>query len=140
SKIAFVPHIIVGLHWGKLKGEFKALEMISKYKPNSLVVIALIPLKGTPLGSCSPPTPEDIAQVLAASKLALPTVPVTLGCMRPLGEHRVKTDIFAVKAGVNAIAFPEKAAIDFAKELGLNVTFSPLCCSQIYEDIVDTVL
>ncbi len=136
SKIAFVPHIIVGLHHGKLKGEFSALEMISRYKPSSLVVIALIPLKGTGLGNCDPPTPEDIARVLSTARITLPTVPITLGCMRPTGRHRVMTDKLAIEAGVNAIAFPEREAIDMAKSMNLKVDFSPLCCSQIYEDLV----
>jgi len=42
--IAFVPHVIVGLHYGKLKGELYALKMISKYKPSALVIIAFMPI------------------------------------------------------------------------------------------------
>jgi len=135
SGIAFVPHVIVGLHYGALRGELNALKMISKYSPSSLVVIALIPLKGTPLENCNPPTPESIAQILATAKIMLPSVPLSLGCMRPTGRHRIQTDILAVKAGVNAIAFPEKEAIELAKSLGLKVEFSYECCSQIYENI-----
>ena len=137
SGIVLVPHVIVGLHRGMLKGEFKALQMISKYEPNSLVVIALIPVKGTPLESCHPPTPEDIARVIATAKIMLPRTPITLGCMRPTGSHKVKTDMLAVQAGVDAIAFPEKEAIDLANSMGLEVTFSSLCCSQIYEEFLE---
>ncbi|MBM4400826.1 MAG: radical SAM protein, partial [Crenarchaeota archaeon] len=36
----FVPHVIVGLHDGKLKGEFHALKIISSSKPSAIVVIA----------------------------------------------------------------------------------------------------
>jgi len=38
---------------------------------------------------------------------------------------------------VNGIAFPEAKAVEKALELGLNVSFSPLCCSQIYSDILE---
>lgn len=136
SGIAFVPHVIVGLHYGKLRGEFNALKMISKYRPDALVVIALIPIKGTPLGSCDPPPPEDIAKVLATAKKMLPSVPIALGCMRPTGRLRARTDVLAVEGGVNAIAFPEKEAIELAESMGLKVEFSHKCCSQIYEDII----
>lgn len=138
SGIAFVPHVVVGLHYGKLKGEFNALRMISKYAPNSLVIIAFIPIKGTLLENYDSPSPEEIAMVLATAKTMLPSTPLALGCMRPTGKHRVKTDMLAVKAGVDAIAFPEKKAIDLAESMGLKRSFSHLCCSQIYEDLTDT--
>ena len=45
--IDFVPHVIVGLYNGELKGEFEALNMIKPYKPSALVVISsLIPGTG----------------------------------------------------------------------------------------------
>jgi len=140
SGISFVPHIIVGLHYGKLRGELNALEMISKYKPDALVVIALIPIKGTPMGNCDSPSPEDIAKILSAAKKILPSVPTALGCMRPTKKLRVRTDMLAVEGGVNAIAFPEKEAIELAESMGLKVEFSNKCCSQIYEDIISRKL
>ena len=63
----------------------------------------------------------------------MPNVPVVLGCMRPKGEHRKQTDILAIKAGVDAIAFPVEEAIELAQSMGLEMTFSSVCCSQIYE-------
>ncbi len=131
--LALVPHIIVGLQFGRLKGEIKALEMISRYDPAAVVLIALMPLKGTPMEKVKPPTPEDIARMLILARLALPVTPLALGCMRPLGAHRVKTDVFAVMAGINGIAFPSKEAIALAKSLGLQTKFSQVCCSQICE-------
>ena len=49
SGLPFVPHIIVGLHNGTLKGEFQALTMIKPHKPSALVVIAFMPIRGTPM-------------------------------------------------------------------------------------------
>jgi len=134
AKIAFVPHVIVGLHHGKLKGELHALKMISKYQPSALVIIAFMPMHGTEMETVEPPKPIDIAKVIAAARLMFPKTPLTLGCMRPKGEHRIKTDILAIKAGVNAIAFPTEEAIKFAEKQGCETTFSSLCCSQVYED------
>lgn len=133
--IPFVPHVLVGLHYGKLKGEFQALQMISKYQPSAVIVIALMPINGTPMENVKPPTPEDIAKVLLSARLMLPKTPLVLGCMRPKGEHRVKIDTFAVKIGVNAIAFPAKEAVKLVNSMDLETVFSSLCCSQIFEDI-----
>jgi lipoyl synthase len=135
SGIAFVPHVIVGLHYGKLKGELKALEMISRCKPSALVIIAFMPIHGTEMATVEPSTPLDIARVTATARLMFPETPLVLGCMRPKGNHRVKTDVLALKAGVNAIAFPTEEAIEFAEHKGYEVFFSSLCCSQIYADI-----
>ena len=133
--IPIVPHILVGLHYGKILGEFKAIDMVAKYTPSALVVIALTPIRGTEMAGTTPPKPEEIAKVIVAARLRLPRVPIALGCVRPLGMHRAKTDILALKAGVNAIAYPSEVAIKMAKSMGLKTSFYPICCSQIYEDI-----
>ena len=135
ATVPVVPHVLVGLHYGKLRGELQALEMISKYKPSALIVIALMPIHGTPMEDVNPPLPEDIAKVLVSAKLMMPTTPLVLGCMRPKGEHKIKTDVLAIKSGVHAIAFPTNEAVQLAEEMGLEISFSSLCCSQIFEDI-----
>lgn len=139
ASIPLVPHVLVGLHYGKLKGELHALEMISKYSPSAVIIIAFIPIHGTPMESVKPPTPEDIAKVLVITRLLLPKTPIALGCMRPKGKHRVRTDSLAVQAGVNGIAFPADEAVQLAKSMGYKIMFSPLCCSQIYRDISQNV-
>jgi uncharacterized radical SAM superfamily protein len=136
ADIAFVPHVIVGLHYGKLRGELHALEMASKYEPSAVVVIALMPIRGTEMSNVKPPEPLDIAKVIAAARLMLPTTPIVLGCMRPKGKHRARTDVLAIKAGVNAIAFPTEDAVRFAESQGCVAVFSSLCCAQICSDIV----
>jgi uncharacterized radical SAM superfamily protein len=133
--IAFVPHVLVGLHYGELKGELEALKMIAKYSPSAVITIAFMPIRGTPMEKVIPPEPEDIAKILVSSKLLMPSTPIVLGCMRPKGEHRKRTDLLAVRAGVNGIAFPVEEAIQLAESLHLEVSFSSLCCSQIFEDI-----
>lgn len=132
--IVFVPHVIVGLHYGKLKGELHALEIISKYKPSAVVIIAFMPIRGTEMEKIEPPKPMDIARVIGAARLLFPKTPIVLGCMRPKGKHRVETDVLAVKAGVDGIAFPTEEAIKFAGSQGTKIFFSSFCCSQIYMD------
>lgn len=132
--LRFIPHVIVGLHYGRLKGELNALKMISKYKPSALVIIAFMPIHGTEMAHVKPPNPLDIARVLATARVMFPKTPIALGCMRPKGRHRAETDVLAIKAGVEAIAFPAEEAIKFAEKQGFPMSFSSYCCSQIYSD------
>jgi uncharacterized radical SAM superfamily protein len=135
SGITFVPHVVVGLHYGRLKGETYALEMISQYKPSALVIIAFMPIHGTEMENVEPPKPSEIARVTAAARLMFPKTPLVLGCMRPTGKHRAQTDILAIRTGVDAIAFPSEEAVAYAGDQGYKVIFRSLCCSQIYADI-----
>ena len=132
-RVPFVPHVLVGLHYGKLKGELEALKMIAKYSPSAIIAIAFMPIRGTPMGDINPP--EDIARVLASARLLMPNIPLALGCMRPKGDHRRRTDMLAVKAGIDAIAFPVEEAIQLADSMNIETFFSTLCCSQIFDDI-----
>ncbi|MEM3041117.1 MAG: radical SAM protein [Nitrososphaerota archaeon] len=136
SGIPFIPHVVVGLHYGRILGEFNALRMISKHHPNGLVIIAFFPLRRTSMEGVIPSSPEDIARVLAEARLMLPRTPMALGCMRPRGRHRVSTDILAVETGVNAIAFPEDEAVKYAKAIGLETYFHASCCAQMWEDLI----
>jgi len=133
--IPFVPHVIVGLHYGKLKGELNALRMISGYVPSALVVIAFMPIRKTDMENVTPPKPQDVARVMAAGRLMFPQIPVVLGCMRARDGFRSRTEILAIKAGADAIAFPTEEAVKFAESRGLKTSFSSYCCSQIYLDM-----
>ncbi|MHA1216935.1 MAG: radical SAM protein [Candidatus Thorarchaeota archaeon] len=127
--IPMMPHIVVGLHRGRLRGESNAIRMIAKYRPESVIVVAFKPLEMTPMEHTTPPTPWDITRVIVAARLAMPEFPLILGCARPHGEHRRKTDVLAIRAGVNGIAYPTEAAYYFAKKLGLRMLMSDQCCS-----------
>ncbi len=134
ADLNFVPHIIVGLHEGKLKGELDALKMLSATKPSALVIIAFMPIHGTVMARVKPPEPADINKVTTIARLMFPKKPLVLGCVRPKGKHRNETDVLALKAGVDAIAFPSEAVIEYAKSHGYKFSFSSYCCAQIYMD------
>jgi uncharacterized radical SAM superfamily protein len=131
----FVPHVVAGLHDGKLKGELNALKAISSKEPSAIVIIAFTPIRGTEMVNVNPPQPLDIAKVVATARSMFPKIPIVLGCMRPKGEHRVETDILSVKAGVDAIAFPSTRVICYTQEQGYDLIFSSYCCAQSYLDI-----
>jgi uncharacterized radical SAM superfamily protein len=130
----FVPHVIVGLHDGKLQGELYALQLIARYNPSALVLIAFMPIRGTAMARVKPPLPIDIARVAATARLMFPETPIALGCMRPKGKHRAETDVLCLRAGVDAVAFPSEEAIAYAERQGYALSFSSCCCSQVYAD------
>jgi lipoyl synthase len=135
AQIDFVPHVIVGLHHGELKGEYAALKMIQPYKPSAVVIISFMPIHGTFMENTAPPTPHDIAKTAATARVMFPKTPLVLGCMRPKGKHRAETDVLALKAGVDGIAFPSESAMQFAKNERFEFGFSSFCCAQIYKDL-----
>jgi lipoyl synthase len=133
--IPFVPHVIVGLHHGELLGEAAALKMIAPHKPAAVVVISFMPIHGTAMAQTQPPKPLDVARTAAAARLTFPKTPLVLGCMRAKGKHRAETDVLAMKAGVNGVAFPTQEAQAFAAKAGYEMGYSNFCCAQIYRDL-----
>lgn len=127
--IPLAPHIIVGLHNGKLRGEFRALEIVRKFKPEVVVFVVLIPTKGTALESATAPETEDVAKVIAKARTMFDT-PISLSCVRPGGRYRSVLDMYAILSGIDRIAVPSRNAYAVSVELGLNVVEIPkMCCS-----------
>jgi len=132
--IPAVPHILVGLHYGTLRGEFDALKMVARHNPAAVIIIGLTPLRRTPMAHCSAASPSDVVSVIVEARKLMPGKPIALGCARPKGKIREETDVLAVEAGVNGIANPDPKAIELARNLSLDYSFSDLCCSQVHED------
>ena len=135
SGVPVIPHVLLGLHHGKIGGEYRALDMISRYSPSVLVIIVLRPIRGTPMEAVSPPSPREVAQFIVVARRTLKQTPLILGCVRPLGRHKVETDRLAVLAGVNGVVFPSAEALKTAKSLGLETSFSGYCCAHALLDM-----
>jgi lipoyl synthase len=135
AELPIVPHVIVGLDGGKLGGEPQALHIIAKNcHPAAVVIIAFMPIPHTKMATTTPPKPIDIAKTVAATRLTFPKTPLLLGCMRPKGKPRTETDLYALKAGVDGIAFPTQHALNYTKSAGFTAEFSSYCCAQMYLD------
>jgi lipoyl synthase len=129
--IPTAPHVIMGLHFGRMKGESQALEIITRYPVKAVVLVGLRPLSSTAMAGVKPPDPETLGGVFALARKMFPQTPVVLGCERPLGRHRQETDILAVRFGLDGIAFPSEQALIFARGEGLEIRTSPDCCALI---------
>ncbi len=123
-----VPHIVLGLHFGRLLGEERALEMVTRHPPKLLVLVVLTPISRTEMSGVTPPSAEEIGAFFVKARRAFPTTPVMLGCARPLGSLKTTIDRLAVDAGLNGIAFPAADVIDYARQAGLQPQFINACC------------
>ncbi len=126
--IPAIPHIVIGHYFGKMNGEWAALDMIKKYSPKTLVLVILLPLTGTGMEGVQPPSITEIGAFFETARLALPQVPILLGCARPLGDLKIKIDQLAINAGLNGIAFPSEGIVSYAHEKGLESKFINACC------------
>ncbi|RLE11687.1 radical SAM protein [Candidatus Aerophobetes bacterium] len=128
------PHVVIGLHYGRLVGEEHALRIISRYKIASLVLVVLNPLSNTPMANVTPPSPHKVYNIFLQARMMFPEVPILLGCARPGGRYRLIIDKYALQAGLNGIAYPAEGVVSYAKKMGLESTFSEWCCSLIFEE------
>ncbi len=127
--IPLAPHIIVGLHSGKLKGDFKALEIVEKFNPMTVVIVIFIPTKGTAMEGIPPPKIEDVVKVITTARKMF-DIPLSLSCVRPGGRYRSELDKYAILGGIDRIAVPSKSAYATSGKLGLNIIEIPkMCCS-----------
>ena len=79
-----------------------------------------------------PPPLSEIGAFFEASRKALPTTDVMLGCARPLGAVKVKIDRLAVDAGLNGIAYPADGIVAYAQAQGLEPEFINACCGVTF--------
>jgi uncharacterized radical SAM superfamily protein len=126
-QIPLIPHIVIGLNYGKINGEHNAIEMLKDTPMEALVFVSLMPLTGTPMKKCNPPTAEEIVALIAKTRITYPKTILSLGCARERGNHQI--DLLALECGVNRIAIPSEETVARAKELGLLITWKKTCCS-----------
>ncbi|MDH3743958.1 MAG: radical SAM protein, partial [Acidobacteriota bacterium] len=88
-ELKIIPHIVLGLHYGRLVGEWNALEMIRRYPVSTLILVVLTPLVGTPMGHLAPPPLAEVVDFFAHAREAMRDTQVNLGCGRPMGAIKV---------------------------------------------------
>ncbi|MFQ5943396.1 MAG: radical SAM protein [Anaerolineales bacterium] len=123
-----IPHIILGLHFGEMLGEWRALEMVAAHPPKLLVLVILMPLTGTPMAGAQPPSADEIGAYFELARKRMPDIPIMLGCARPLRPIKAEIDRLAIDAGLNGIAYPAEGIVDYARERGLEPHFINACC------------
>lgn len=123
------PHICVGIHGGKLRGEFTAIDVLRESAPRTLVLISLIPTKGTAYEAVSPPGCAEMLSVVSRARQELPRTKLVLGCMRSKRERTSEVEL--VEAGLDGIVLPANQTVDSLRARGYAIRKRPVCCSFI---------
>jgi lipoyl synthase len=124
-----VPHIVIGLHYGRILGEPAALDIVARHRVHSLVLVVIMPFYAKP-GTFATPATSDIGHTFLQARNRIEDRPVLLGCARPPGMHRRVTDAYAVMAGLDGIAFPADGALGVAHAIGRPAAQEHACCSM----------
>ncbi len=125
------PHIIVGHHFGEIRGEWKALDMVTRIGVETIVFVVLKPLDRSDTGHLKIPAPGEVSRISAAARILNPKTPIRMGCIRPAHPWKAEMEKGCINSGVNTIAYPLQTTIEYAGKIGLRTRFVEMCCSLI---------
>jgi uncharacterized radical SAM superfamily protein len=128
TSMEVVPHIVIGLHYGLIKGEANALDIVSRHPIQSLVLVVIMPFYASAETFVTPQT-DDVGRIFLAARQRIPDRQVLLGCARPPGMHKRVTDAYAVMAGLDGIAFPADGSVAVADAINRPYHQEHACCS-----------
>jgi len=122
------PHICVGLHYGEIKGEKKAIELAAEVRPESVVFISLIPTTGTLMENVQPPKVKTITDLISIAGKKCSESEIGLGCMRSR-SYKTELEWGAIKAGAKRIALASRSTEHRALEAGYGILKLDGCCA-----------
>ena len=128
TSMQVVPHVVVGLHYGRILGEAAALDICARHPIHSLVLVVVMPFYAKPGTFVTPPA-ADVGRVFLDARRRMGSRQVLLGCARPPGLHKRATDAYAVMAGLDGIAFPADSAVAVSRAIGRPYEQQHACCS-----------
>ncbi len=122
------PHVCIGLHGGRVRGELNAVRMVYGLGIRNLTFIILIPTPGTDFQHVEPPRPTEVAALVALTRLLMPEADIGLGCMRPRGRYAAEVERLLLRAGVDRVVLPRRETVEEARRLGISVEWRSSCC------------
>ena len=131
TSMEVVPHIVIGLHYGKILGEANALDIIARHSVHALVLVVIMPFYAKE-GTFVTPETDDVGRIFFEARERLSDKQVLLGCARPPGMHKRITDAYAVMAGLDGIAFPADGMVALADAIGRSGDPGP--CLLFHQD------
>ncbi len=118
------PHLLVGANYGVVSWEYKAVDLLTSFKPYMIVFLSLIPTKHTPMEKVSPAPPNSFIGLIRYAREKYPSWIISVGCMRPR-EYKVRVDpIIIDKELADRIVLPRR---EYIIEYDLEVVNA--CCS-----------
>jgi uncharacterized radical SAM superfamily protein len=132
TSMRVVPHIVLGLHYGKFLGEWNALDLIHRHTPDALVLVVVMPFYASTKRPFAEIDSAQVGRFFFEARRRFPSIPISLGCARPPGTKKTEIDIYALLAGLDAIAHPAEGLVELAGRLNKQVEVSAACCSTPY--------
>ena len=129
TSMEVVPHVVIGLHYGRILGEERALGIIARQRVAALVLVVVMPYYAPAERPFATVPPEEVAAIFVAARQQVRNAPVQLGCARPAGSHKILTDAYAVMAGFDGIAYPAQGIVALAHAVGRPIEQEHACCS-----------
>ncbi len=123
------PHIIIGHHFGEIRGEWRALEMVTRVAVETIVLVILKNLRPEGENLFKVPPPEDISKIAAIARILNPGTPIRMGCIRPAHPSKAAMERGVIDSGINTVAYPLQGTMDYAKGIGLETKIMQMCCS-----------
>ena len=124
-----VPHIVIGLHYGRLAGRGERARHHFALPVAALILVVVSPIYAPADKPFATIGTDDVAKVFVAARQRIRHAPVQLGCIRPPGRHKLITDAYAVMAGFDGIAYPAEGIVALARAIGRPVEQEHACCS-----------
>jgi uncharacterized radical SAM superfamily protein len=128
TRMKVSPHIVIGLHYGRILGEPAALDIVARYPVEALVLVVVMPFYAVP-GLFAVPDSAEVGRIFGEARRRLHDRQVLLGCARPPGLHKRAVDAYAVMAGLDGIAFPADGVVSVARAIGRPFHQEHACCS-----------
>lgn len=126
SGLNVIPHICLGLYYGKERGNLEALKIALEAKIKLIVFLGLIPTKGTPMENSKTVEPSTLNKMLLLTRFTAPHIEQSLGCMRLRIDDYEK---IAIEAGINRIAVPKKKSLELARKYEIKIEKIDSCCA-----------
>ncbi len=114
--IKTIPHIIIGIYKGEIKGEYEAIDILAEIKPSLVIFLVIVPTRGTPFEKISPPKIDEIKEIFIKARRKLRLTKFHLGCMVPKGEIKDLIEIAALECGFTGFVNPQEKLKNLVKE------------------------
>ena len=128
--LEMAPHLVVGLDFGRIDGEYEAVDMVSRAKAKNFVLVVFTPKRGTEMQNTPPPPFDEVAKVFQYAVDTLKDTHITLGCARPF-SYTDELEKLAVDLNFDGIAYPHEKTIQYIRKTGRGMFFFEECCSLV---------
>lgn len=129
KEVPVIPHLTLGLWQGKIRWEYKAVDLlVKKFHCRIIVFNVFIPTPGTGLARQKPPSISSVRKYFTYLEKNFPKLDKRLGCMRSGGWYRDRLERRALLSGFKVITRPSGKTVKLAYDLGFKINWDDQCC------------